>query len=123
MQQTMSNEIRACAAVVVAISAVSMWACATPSAPAAAQALAVSGTVFQRATTPSGTVPVEGVFVAEANSRRNATTDAKGFYRIEGLPVGSVALSASKSSYYVANAAFAISADTSKDIEIIAVID
>jgi Carboxypeptidase regulatory-like domain len=77
----------------------------------------MSGVVFE--TRPSGTEPVEGVWVAETNSHRSATTDEKGFYRIGGLSPGSISLSASKSSYYVSNT-FAIGADVTKDIEIVA---
>jgi hypothetical protein len=142
MKQTMSNQARCCvaatensrnfreltpirfkrlsAAVCLAISALSMWACASPMAPAASNpTFTVSGTVFER--TPSGTAPVEGVFVAETNSHRNATTDAKGFYRIEGFSSGSISLWASKSYYYVSKVTLAISGDVSTDIEIVEV--
>ena len=81
----------------------------------------MSGVVFE--TRPSGTEPVEGVWVAETNSHRAARTDEKGFYRIGGLSPGSISLSASKSSYYVSNVTFAIGADVTKDIEIVEVVE
>jgi hypothetical protein len=99
-----------------------MWACGgdPKSVPApAGSGYTVSGVVFEQ--TPAGTVPVEGVWVAEANSRRGAMTDRKGFYSIAGLSAGTISLSASGPSYFVSTVTVSISGNVEQDIQIIAV--
>ena len=78
----------------------------------------VSGVVFER--TPTGTEPVEGV-CGRRNSHRGAMTDKIGFYSIAGVVSGSISVSASGSSYYVATITFPLCGDVNKDIEIVEV--
>jgi hypothetical protein len=123
MKPPISNKFRACAGVVLALSALTAWGCASASTPAAPQTYAVSGTVFKTAS--GAKAPVGSIFVIDEHSHLNATSDAKGFYRIEGFTAGkNVALSASGSPYYVAHpSAFVISDNTIEDIEMREVVE
>src|SRR5262245_45186146 len=79
----------------------------------------LSGIVFQR--TPIGTETVAGIWVAEANSHKGVLTDANGLYSLSGLSAGSASVSASGTSYYVATVTFDLTANVTKDIEIVKV--
>jgi len=107
-------------AVAVVTGSVFVVGCAqmsSPTAPAvAAPTYTVSGVVFDR--TAGVTVPVEGIWVADAVSRRGVLTDRNGFYSIQGLAAGDISLTASGSHYYVAIVTLTISGDARKDIEI-----
>src|SRR5687767_10612759 len=111
----MTNRLRRLSVAVVL--PILLWACGGnstsltgPSSPT----YTVSGVVFER--TATGSEPVEGIWVAEASSRRGARTDENGVYRIADLAAGTISLSASGSSYYVATTEFLISGDSRKDI-------
>ena len=68
----------------------------SPDAPSAPQpTYTLSGLVF--AATSAGPVPIEGVLVSEANSRRSATTSKDGLYSLSGLLAASNSISVSGS--------------------------
>jgi len=71
--------------------------------------------------TSNGLVPVEGVLVQEANSRRQARTGADGLYTLSGVSGAGNSITVSKQFYVTQTRALTISADTGLDIQIVRV--
>jgi hypothetical protein len=71
--------------------------------------------------TPNGLVPVEGVLVQEANSRRQVRTGADGLYTLSGVSGASNSISVSGLFYVTQTRALTISADTRLDITVVRV--
>lgn len=80
--------------------------------------LTLSGVVSER--TPRGRAPIEGaeVWRSAGYGWRSATTDANGFYRIQGLYDGSETVHTSKDGYLPDERAVTIEGDTRHDIEL-----